>query len=115
MKEQLRHRPLLTTEQLSLEVIQDLEIAFLESVTLIDDILRHNREHSSLDTLRRQAQSKAPKKYTLEDGLLLYQGRVVVPDIDHERTKLIQEAHGQISSAHPGEQKTYKLLKPRYY
>jgi len=115
VKEQLRHRPLLTTEQLSPEVVQDLEIAFLEPATLIDNILRHNREHSSLDALRRQAQSKAPEEYTLKDGLLLYEERVVVPDVDHERTKLIQEAHGQISSAHPGERKTYQLLKPRYY
>ena len=55
VKEQLRYRPLLTTEQLSPEVVQDLQLAFIEPVTLIDSVLRHNREHSSLDALRRQA------------------------------------------------------------
>jgi hypothetical protein len=51
----------------------------------------------------------------LEDGLLLYNGRLVVPQISHLQTKLIQEAHSQVSTAHPGRDKTYKLLRPRYY
>ena len=32
-------------------------------------------------------------QYTLKDGLLLYQGRVVVADVDYECTKLIKEAY----------------------
>jgi len=54
-------------------------------------------------------------QYTLEDGLLLYQGRVVVADVDHERTKLIKEAHSQLSTAYPGNTKTITLLAARYY
>jgi hypothetical protein len=115
LKEQLRFRPLLTSEQLAPEVKQDLEIAFLEPATLIDSILQHNREHDSLVPLRARAASESPRGYSIEDSLLLYQGRVVVADVDFERTKLIQEAHSQLSSGHPGANKTRKLLSPRYY
>ena len=89
IKEQLCYCPLLTTKQLSLEVVQDLQLAFIEPVTLINSILCHNQEHGLLDALWQQAQSKAPKEYMLKDNLLLYQGHVVVLDIDHECTKLI--------------------------
>jgi hypothetical protein len=65
VKEQLRYRPLLTTEQLSLEVVQDLQIASLEPATLIDSILRYNQEHDLLDTLRQRSFNwKAPQPAT---------------------------------------------------
>jgi transposase InsO family protein len=115
LKEHLRYRPLLTPDQLSTEVQEGLYIAFLEPTTLIDSILRHNRKHPSLDTWRYQAAGDAPGQYTLEDGLLLYQGRLVVADVDEERRKLIQEAHTQLSTAHPGNTKTIALLTARYH
>ena len=31
------------------------------------------------------------------------------------RTAVIREAYDQVSTAHPGREKTYKLLRPRYY
>jgi hypothetical protein len=46
---------------------------------------------------------------------LLYNGRLVVPQSGHIQTELIQEAHNQVSTAHPGRDKTYQLLRPRYY
>ena len=51
----------------------------------------------------------------MEEGLLLYQERLIVPDVDNLRTELIREAHCQVSTAHPGRDKTYRLLAPRYY
>ena len=42
----------------------------------------------------------------LEDGLLLYNERLVIPETDHLRTDLIKEAHEQVSTAHPGQDKT---------
>ena len=39
----------------------------------------------------------------------------MVPDQDHLRTKLIQEAHDQISMAHPGRNKTIQIIRAKYY
>lgn len=40
---------------------------------------------------------------------------MIVPDADYLRTHLIREVHDQVSTAHPGRDKTYQLLKDRYY
>jgi hypothetical protein len=39
----------------------------------------------------------------------------VVPEDDNLRTDLIKEVHQQLSMAHPGRNKTYKLINARYY
>ena len=81
---------------------------------LINRILQANRMAESLQALRAQAEERDPE-LTLEDGLLLYNERLVVPETDHLRTDLIKEAHEQVSTAHPGQDKTYQLLRTRYY
>jgi transposase InsO family protein len=46
----------------------------------------------------------------------LFEDRLVVPTGGENLvTELIKEAHTQISIAHPGRDKTYYLLRPRYY
>ena len=94
------------------------EIAPLqESIALIDRLLQANWEAPSLDALRAQAlNSEGDGNFTLEEGLLLYNDRLVVPLGDQNlTTELIKEAHTQVSTAHPGRDKTYHLLHPRYY
>ena len=86
---------------------------FEEPIDLVDQILQDNRESPSLQAVRTQA-GRDDSDFTLEDGLLLYTGRLVVSSATL-RTRLIQEVHNQISTAHPGRDKTYKLLRPRYY
>jgi hypothetical protein len=114
----------LSQGQIDPQVLQDLGIdvelslileenAFDEPVALLDRILRENRESSSLQALRIQAQDDTD--FELEDGLLLYNGRLVVPQSGHIQTELIQEAHNQVSTVYPGRDKTYQLLRPRYY
>ena len=81
---------------------------------LINKILQANRTAESLQALWAQAEEGDPE-LTLEDGLLLYNERLVVPETDHLCTDLIKEAHEQVSTAHPGWDKTYQLLCTRYY
>jgi hypothetical protein len=38
-----------------------------------------------------------------------------MPDTDNLRTHIIHEAHDQVSTAHPGQNKTIKILRNRYY
>jgi len=51
----------------------------------------------------------------MKQGLLLYFGKLIVPDVDHLRTKLIHEAHATRTTAHPGKAKTRKLLTDQYH
>jgi hypothetical protein len=131
VKEEYRTRAFLSQDQIDPRVLQDLGIdvsevslapleepEFDESLGLMDKILRANRESGSLQALRAQAQAQAEAEdgeLTMEEGLLLYSGRLIVPDVENLRTELIREAHDQISTAHPGRDKTYRLLRPRYY
>ena len=39
----------------------------------------------------------------------------MVPDVDTLRVKLLREVHDQVSTAHPGRNKTRRLLSTRYY
>ena len=72
-----------------------------ESSDLANELQRANQESLSLQDIRDKAK-QGVKGYRLEEGLLLYQERLVVPDENYLRTKLIREAHDQVSSAHPG-------------
>src|SRR3981081_4703073 len=125
IKAQYRTRAFLSQDQVDPRVLQDLGIElsaidllpveeedpFDESESLVDQILAANKDSESLSALRTQAESATPGEYTLEDGLLLFTGRLVVPaTLNNLRTELIREAHDQISTAHPGRDKTYQLL-----
>jgi transposase InsO family protein len=129
VKTEYRTRAFLSQDQIDPQVLQDLGIdlddASLapieegsqidESTELTDYILQSNLNAPSLEAVRQQARTTQDSKFLLEDGLLLYAGRLVVPDVNNLRTRLIQEAHNQVSTAHPGRDKTYQLLRPRYY
>ena len=63
-----------------------------EPIGLIDQIITANRTADSLDALRAQAEA-GNDDLKLEDGLLLYQDKLIVPDTDHLRIDLIKEAY----------------------
>jgi hypothetical protein len=116
-----RTKALLPLENLDPMVREDLGIKQLvatadsyESLGVIDRVLNANRTADSLANLRRDAE-KGLRKLSLQDGLLLVKGKLIVPDVDTLRTDLIREAHSQVSTAHPGRNKTVLLLRSRYY
>lgn len=81
----------------------------LGSLELIETLLQENR--SSFLTER----SELPKHYRIENGLLLYQDRLCVPAGSVLCTRLIREAHDQVSTAHPSATKTYQILARHYH
>ena len=81
----------------------------------IDHVLQLNREHETLQPLRDQAASSDPGTYALEEGLLLFKGRLYVPDVEFARTLLIRAVHATRVTAHPSKRKTGKLLKEEYF
>ena len=81
---------------------------------LIIRILQTNWTAESLQALWAQAKER-DSELTLEDGLLLYNKRLVISETDHLCTDLIKKAHEQVSTAHLRQDKTYQLLRARYY
>ncbi len=79
---------------------------FDKSQEITNQILWHNRHTPSLQALRADAQ-EGRGKLTIEDGLLLYSSRLIVLDINGLCTDLIWEAHNQVFTGHPGQDKTY--------
>ena len=102
----------INVKEVNLTPIKELLID--KPLGLINKILQANWTAESLQALWAQAEEEDPE-LTLEDGLLLYNERLVVSETDHLRTDLIKKAHEQISTAHPGQDKTYQLLRARYY
>jgi transposase InsO family protein len=111
-----RTQTLLKSENLEPRIIRELQLAPIEeeSIDLIDRILRANRTSETLAEYREKA-SEDGENWRLRDGLVLYRNRLVVPEDDNLRTDLIKEVHQQLSMAHPGRNKTYKLINARYY
>ena len=62
-----------------------------ETDKLVERILHKNRIAPSLQALREQAK-RGDNDFALEDGLLLYNGRLVVPT-SQVRMELIREAY----------------------
>ena len=86
-----------------------------ESALIMDRILQANRTNQDLQELRDKATEKGETTYSLQDGLLLAKGCVVVPDTDGLRMLLIRKAHDQKTTAHAGRKKTIRVLRKRYY
>ena len=83
-----------------------------EPTLLIDRLLNANRITDSLQVIRKQAE-RGDGDLVLIDGLLFCNGRLVVPTDSTDNAliaDLIREAYDQISSAHPGQSKTARIL-----
>jgi len=119
-----RMQTLLRPENLDPRIITDLnldpviDIAPVDpaegSHDLIDDLLQANRTSTDLEPLRQRA-TDGNSGWTLRNGLLLFEDRLVVPEDDDLKVRLLSEVHNQVSVAHPGQSKTSKLVRERYY
>jgi hypothetical protein len=58
---------------------------------------------------------KGFKDYSMEAGLLFYQGHIVVPDDEELKRDLIATFHDSPIVGHPGQQRTLELISRRYY
>ena len=74
-----------------------------------------NRTSSELDSFRQMAREGSSSRWTLQDDLLLFDGRLEVPDEDDLRARLLDEIHRQPLTAHPGIEKLKKLVSARYH
>jgi hypothetical protein len=81
---------------------------------IIERVLQVNRHHESLEENRRQART-GHRHWSMDQGLLLFNGKLVVPDDGDLRARLLDEIHRQPSTAHPGRNKMKTLVRTRYY
>jgi hypothetical protein len=86
-----------------------------DSILLVDEILQQNQEDPALELYREKARAGDPRFTMLDDRLLLYEGRMVVADKEHLRTRIIRETHDRMTTAHPGRNKTRALVMSRYW
>jgi transposase InsO family protein len=115
VKEKERTQTLLPSDCLDWKIRNHLQISALDApFGLVDQILQANRSRRQLES-ETDHLSRGQVGWEDKDGLLLYDGRLVVPDVDNLRTKLVAEAHNQVSTAHPGRNKTLALLARKYY
>lgn len=112
--------PRILTDELRLDTTSEKLVDAIDLAPIAPDlsivarVLQANRNSKSLQPLRIQA-SKGDPHFTLDEGLLLYQDRLIVPDTDNLRTLLIREVHDQVFTAHPSVNKTIVMLSRRYY
>lgn len=90
-------------------LLPDQDVMNLGSLELVEALLKENR--NSFDKERQLL----PQPYRIDNGLLLYHDRLCIPEGSTLCTRLIREAHDQVSSAHPSATKTYQLLARQYY
>lgn len=114
-KEKERTQALLKPENVDPQI--RAELAPVEPVASVaDEVANLNRTATSLERFRAEA-DKEDSPWTVEDGLLLHDGRLVVPIDEDEtlRARLLKEIHDQPSMAHPGQRKLLQLVRARFY
>ncbi|CCO38007.1 Retrotransposable element Tf2 155 kDa protein type 2 [Rhizoctonia solani AG-1 IB] len=91
---------------------------------LLEQIMEALQDDPSLDTVMAAATDPDSmlhsitakfKDYTLQDGLLLYQGRIVVPDKPEIKQQLLSHFHDSPGSRHQGRAHTLELISRHYY
>lgn len=90
----------------------------MSGFALVDALLTVNQTDPDLPICREKARGgKHPDLTLLNDKILLHKGRLVVSDggEEHLRTRIIDETHSRITTAHPGRDKTRQLLTTRYW
>lgn len=95
---------------------EDAPAPEMSGLELVDKLIEMNKTSESLDEYREKASDGTRSEFSLTSGgILLYKGRLVVPEDDNLRTAILREVHTRISTAHPGRNKTRRLVAARYW
>jgi hypothetical protein len=92
-------------------------LTFLEVQSeLTEEIRRCQADCPEIADLReRMAQGRFRDLSEREDGMLMFQDRVVVPSTQELRQRIMREAHSTPYSVHPGSNKMYQDLRRAYW
>lgn len=87
-----RIRTLLKPEYLSPQIRSEISV-LSGSIEVVARVLEANRTAEELDSDREKARAAADPRWTLQGDHLLFQGRLVVPDMGDLRARLLDEIH----------------------
>ena len=62
-----------------------------------------------------QIQQGIDTPFSMQDGILVVNGRLCVPDVNNLRREILDEAHNAPYAMHPGTTKMYKTLRQHYW
>ncbi|QRW17417.1 Retrotransposable element Tf2 protein [Rhizoctonia solani] len=82
-----------------------------EELEIVTEVRSKLREDPSLDPIIQ----KAYKDYDWEEDLLWYRGKLVIPDNEPLKDRLLREFHDSPLAGHPGQQRTLELLSRNYW
>jgi hypothetical protein len=104
--EQLNHGFVAHTEGITMQVEPTLE----------QEIQKGQLGNAKIQKIKEMIEAgKAPDFTEDEHGTMWFRKRICVPDVDHLREKILQEAYESAYSIHPGSTKIYQDLKERYW
>ncbi|QRW23874.1 Retrotransposable element Tf2 protein [Rhizoctonia solani] len=96
-----------------------------EEVEIVAEIRSRIREDPSLEPIIQfltedaddapPSIQKAYRDYNWEEDLLWYRGKLVVPDSEPLKERLLKEFHNSPLAGHPGQQRTLELLSQNYW
>ena len=111
LKQKHQIKILLDTEH----IIALVEVSLEVELDIIDQVLTANRSSESLQEYRDKARHRDLYWTMTNQGLLLYEGRLMVPEEGTLQIELLQAIHKDPAYAHPGRTKFRKLVRDQYY
>ena len=100
---------------LHVEIVPPLSIEQVQDPEITERAQLANRQSPELEELRQLAAGETDPRWSIRDGLLLFEGRLEIPDEGDLRARLLDEMHRQPLTAHPGIEKLKKLVAARYH
>ncbi|KAK1665749.1 hypothetical protein QYE76_053908 [Lolium multiflorum] len=104
-------------EEFGLELVSHGFLANLElKPTLFDQIKEAQVGHESIEGIKRRMDREEVPGFTIDaKGVLWYNGRLCVPNIEDLKQLIMKEAHDTPYSIHPGGTKMYQDLKKQFW
>jgi hypothetical protein len=104
-------------ERLNIEIVQQGQLTnvTVES-TMKDQIISTQRKNSGIAYIKEKVRSGQQTNFSIDDtDVLWFKNRLVVPMVPELRQLMLDEAHKTKFSIHPGSNKMYQDLKPRFW
>jgi hypothetical protein len=100
-----------------LKIVANTEVVEMGvSSSLLQEIRRGQVEDEKIQEIKRNIKEEKSFGFLEDDqGVLLYKGRIYVPNVKELNDKILREAHESAYSIHPGGNKMYHDLKTTYW
>jgi hypothetical protein len=104
-------------DKLNLTIVANTEAMKMEvGSSLLQEIQRGQLEDEKIQEIKRNIKEEKSPGFSEDDEcVLLYKGRICVPNVKELKDKILYEAHESAYSIHPRENKMYHDLKATYW